>query len=387
MLNPKNIFLNSALLLSLGASASAQMPSVVITLENAQPGRGMFLTPPWIGIHDGSFDSYDGGMPANVPLGGNEIESLAEDGNNGPITATFDILQPGAPQRMGVAGPFGPLGPGDRAAVTLSVDPATQRFFSYASMVIPSNDAFIANGNPTAHELFDSNGNFVGQGFTVTGDQTNDAGTEVNDEIASNVAFLAQGGPNIGTTENLPVSTPSPGFVAGGTLSYPDGVLNYPVFANGDFNDADDRLLKVSFRYVDLADRIRFTSRLSADQEIQPASVSSNGMGRARISARDGQTLRVLVVAEGLSGPITMAHLHMAGAGSNGDVIVDMGSGIGSGGSAVAFLASAADLTGPLAGASFTDFLGQVAAGNVYINLHTAQYPAGEIRGQISFPR
>ena len=204
--------LSSAVLLAAFATPSVAFaqsnPSVVVTVENAQPSRGVFLTPPWLGIHDGTFDTYDGGALASIPLGGNEIESLAEDGNNGPITATFDARLPNAPQVQGLPGPAGPLAPGDSASITFNVDPSSDRYFSYASMIIPSNDFFIANGNPFAHQLFDDDGKFVGQNFVVSGDETNDAGTEANDEIASNVAFLAQGGPNIGTTEALPVTMP-----------------------------------------------------------------------------------------------------------------------------------------------------------------------------------
>lgn len=364
------------------AFAQVSIPSVVVTVENAQPGRGVFLTPPWIGIHDGSFDTYDGGSVASVPLGGNEIEALAEDGNNAPLTATFAALLPNAPQVEGVAGPTGPLGPGQRASVTLNVDPTADRYFSYASMVIPSNDAFIANGNPLAHQLFDSFGNFVGSSFIVSGDETNDAGTEVNDEIASNVAFLAQAGPNIGTTESLPVSTPSPGFAAPGTLSFPDGVLNYPALALADFNDADDRILKVSFRYVDLGGMLRFESALSSDQEILADVPASMASGTASMVTMDAQFGGLLVVTENLTGPITAAHLHLGQVGSNGPVVLDLGGSI-LGGVAVRGAFDATGLTGPLAGGAFLDLVNQAAAGNVYVNIHTAAYPDGEIRGQL----
>lgn len=369
-----------------GAFASGQnsVPSVVITLENAQPGRGVFLTPPWIGIHDGTFDTYDGGSVASVPLGGDEIERLAEDGNNGPLTVTFENRLPNAPQVQGVAGPTGPLGPRDRASVVLNVNPSTDRYFSYASMVIPSNDAFIANGNPLAHQLFDESGNFTGQDFVVSGDETNDAGTEVNDEIASNVAFLNQSAPDTGVTEALPVVTPSPGFAAPGDLAYPNGVLNYPVFGNGDFNDADDRLLSVSFRFIDLGRRVDFDSTLSTDQEVQAAAVTSGASGLARLRSTAAESLRVIAITRDLSGPIQMAHLHLGPAGSNGPVIVDMGDGIIANGRFVFFRARQEDLTGPLADASFVDFLNEVAAGNVYINLHTEEFPAGELRGQVT---
>ena len=369
----KAILLTTSLLAAaaaLPASALAEpIPSVVVTLENAQPSRGTFLTPIWIGIHDGTFDSYDGGSPASVPLGGNEIEALAEDGNNGPITETFDALTGGAPQVSGVTGPGGPLAPGDRASVTLNVDPAIDRYFSYASMIIPSNDFFIANGNPLAHELFDSNGAFVGEDFIVSGDETNDAGTEVNNEIASDVAFLNQAAPNTGPDEGAPVVTPAPGFAAPGALAYPNGVLNHPVFANGDFNDADDRLLKVSFRFVDLGgNNVRFVADLSPDQEVQPDPVDSAGTGRARVNARRGEEVQIQISFNGLSGPLTMAHLHLGQAGTNGPVVVDMGSGIRN--RTVSFTATAGDLGGPLAGQDLVALLNALASGNIYVNLH-----------------
>lgn len=201
-------------------AADNSIPSVVVTVENAQASRGTFLTPPWVGIHDGTFDSYDGGEPANLPLGGDEIERIAEDGNNGPISDTFSARTGGAPQAS-LAGPAGPLAPGDRASMTFNVDPTIDRYFSYASMVIPSNDAFLANGNPLAHQLFDANGNFVGEGFVVSGDESNDAGTEINDELAGNVAFLNQAAANTGDTENGVVVTPHPVLRAPASLPIP----------------------------------------------------------------------------------------------------------------------------------------------------------------------
>ncbi len=359
------------------------VPAVVVTVENAQPSRGVFLTPPWLGIHDGSFDSYDGGAPANVPLGGDEIERLAEDGDNSAITTTFEALLPDAPQVAALPGPGGPLAPGDRAATVFRVNPFLDRYFSYASMIIPSNDFFIANGNPLAHQLFDDNGEFVGTDFIVGGSETNDAGTEVNDEIASNVAFLAQAAPDVGVPENLPVITPAPGFAAPGALTFPDGVLNHPVFANGDFNDADDPIFRVSFRYLDLADRLNFVSELSTDQEVTAMAVESEGTGNARGIARRGEILSVIVRTQNLTGPVTMAHLHLGQAGVNGPVVVDLGPGIQRNTNRVNLQITEANLVGVLAGRDLETLLGEMAAGNVYVNIHTEANPAGEIRGQL----
>jgi hypothetical protein len=44
---------------------------------------------------------------------------------------------------------------------------------------------------------------------------------------------------------------------------------------------------------------------------------------------------------------------------------------------------TADDLIGPLAGQSLDDLLDQIRAGNVYVNVHTTQFPGGEVRGQI----
>ncbi|MEO1696437.1 MAG: spondin domain-containing protein [Planctomycetota bacterium] len=375
----------SAAMATLSAVSLAQtsIPAVVVTVTNAQPARGMLLTPPWVGIHDGTFDTYDGGQPASVPLGGNEIEAVAEDGNNGPLTATFASRLPNAPQVMGLAGPTGPLSPGQSARTTLLVDPTLYRYFSYASMIIPSNDFFIANGSPLAHPLFDATGAFVGRPFVVSGDETNDAGTEVNDEIATNVAFLAQSAPDTGTAEGGVVQTPAPGFAAGGALAYPDGILNYPVFGLGDFNDADDRIARFDFRFVDLGGEVRLAAELLPTNEVQPDEVSSAGFGSALAVGINGDQLGIRIDTEGLSGPITMAHLHLGAAGTNGPVVVNLTPSIFPDGRRLRTFVLEPDLMGPLGGESFVELLREIAAGNVYVNVHTAAFPAGEVRGQL----
>jgi hypothetical protein len=83
-----------------------------------------------------------------------------------------------------------------------------------ASMVLPLNDAFLSNGNSTAHEIFDSNGDSVdvlieniGAGADVL-----DAGSEENDEIPANTAFFGQMAPDAGIDYNGVVTT-HPGFM------------------------------------------------------------------------------------------------------------------------------------------------------------------------------
>ena len=44
---------------------------------------------------------------------------------------------------------------------------------------------------------------------------------------------------------------------------------------------------------------------------------------------------------------------------------------------------TAADLVGPLAGMPFSALLEAMEAGNIYVNVHTAEYPGGEIRATL----
>ena len=45
---------------------------------------------------------------------------------------------------------------------------------------------------------------------------------------------------------------------------------------------------------------------------------------------------------------------------------------------------TASDLKGPIAGKQLSDLLSSMHSMDVYVNIHTTQYPNGEIRGQIS---
>lgn len=363
------------------ANNSNSIPSVVVTVENSAPARGAFQTPVWAGIHDGSFDLYDRGVAlgAGATVPAPAVERLAEDGAVGPLTEAFSSVLPYAPQTT-LFGPTGPLAPGDRASVTLNVDPDVDRYFSYASMVIPSNDAFIANGNPLAHELFNNRGRFVGSTFAVTGAEVLDAGTEINDEIAANTAFLNQGGPDIGVTENG-VVTLHEGFRT--DLSFPDGVLSQPVFGLADFQAPEYRAATFSFRYVDLGRTVIFNSDLSPANEVGAQLVDSDASGTGFAIGVRGDSVFVRVFARNLSGPIQMAHLHNGAEGTNGPVVANLTSGIR--GNRVFMRIRAADVIGDLAAAEdpAVALLNELAAGNIYINLHTAANPAGELRGQL----
>lgn len=113
-------------------------------------------------------------------------------------------------------------------------------------MVIPSNDAFIGNDGAFAHKIVDGDGTFLGADFVVSGSQVWDAGTEVNDEIPANTAFLGQMAPDTGVDEDGVVHQ-HPGFQGsegfGGTLG---NILGDDMFANADFTVDDYNVARIT---------------------------------------------------------------------------------------------------------------------------------------------
>ncbi|MEE4175842.1 MAG: spondin domain-containing protein [Xanthomonadales bacterium] len=189
---------------------------VRVTVENLSPAGGLYLTPLWVGFHDGTFDLYDRGAPASVG-----VERFAEDGDFGALREAFGasggldavILNP-----EGFAG--APVfDPGQSTTQVFELDPSVHRFFSYGAMLLPSNDAFIANGDPQAVNLFDESGEFTGPvSFVVYGNEVLDAGTEANTE--TDAAFFDQSAPDTGVVTNDTVEL-HPGF--NGSVGNPDG--------------------------------------------------------------------------------------------------------------------------------------------------------------------
>jgi hypothetical protein len=233
--------------LALGGAALAQGQStqIRVTIENLAPQFGTYQTPFWVGFHNGTFDIYDLGSAASAA-----VESIAEDGNTAPLSAAFTLSGAGALEGV-IPGSAPQFPPGDVSTMVFTLDGnnANSRYFSYASMVIPSNDAFVANDDAMAHMIFDGAGNFVGADFFITGAMVYDAGTEVNDEIPMNTAFFGQAAPNTGTDENGVVHL-HPGF--NGSFGNPgiQSILADPMFAGADFTLAGYPIARITITEV-----------------------------------------------------------------------------------------------------------------------------------------
>jgi Spondin_N len=173
----KNLFAAMCFVVVWCIPPAAEAVDVRVTIENLSGPTGIGFSPLVAAAHNGTVDTFNNGSSASAG-----VEAVAELGS--PTMAIDEIL---AMQASAVAAPvmnsdssISPLLPGAKQSVVLSLDPVNNRYFSYLSMAVPSNDAFIGNDSPTAIELFDAGGNFVGQNFTLAGNRIWDAGTEIN---------------------------------------------------------------------------------------------------------------------------------------------------------------------------------------------------------------
>lgn len=119
-----------------------------------------------------------------------------------------------------------------------------------------------------------------------------------------------------------------------------------------------------------------FTARMDGAQETPAVVTPAHGTATATLTSAG---LQIIVTVEGLSGPITDAHIHNGQPGVAGPVVRPLLAAFG-GGTTAADQWTAADPS-PLTPALITALM----SGGLYVNVHTAANPAGEIRGQVVF--
>lgn len=179
--------------------ASAATLTINVTVENLSPDNGVTYAPLRIGFHGGSYDAFDIGEQA-----GEAIISVAEGGSGNAWFPAFQAADPTATLGSVVSDPAGPLLPGATATGSFTVDTALNPFFTFAAMVVPSNDFFIGNDDPMQYRLFDDEGNLLISEIVVGADEIWDAGSEVFDPLAA--AFLAIGDNDARTAQNSVVA-------------------------------------------------------------------------------------------------------------------------------------------------------------------------------------
>jgi hypothetical protein len=118
------------------------------------------------------------------------------------------------------------------------------------------------------------------------------------------------------------------------------------------------------------------TGRLNGAQEVPP--VPEVGTGTGSFALNEARTaLQFNVTVENLTGAIQLAHFHNAPAGQNGGVVRTITTDFsGNTASGVWTSTDAEPLTPAL--------VNELLAGRIYVNVHTAAHPGGELRGQLS---
>ncbi len=274
-----------AAMVALGSTITMASTATAVTLEvsveNLGPTNGSYFSSVWTSFHNGSFDLFDVASPAS-----SAVENLAEFGFTGLDTTipgyidAFQIFIPGfdgnfpsnlfppdsllsssfSRSSAGVNGGVqsllftddfsvtlpGNFSPGKTVKKTITLDGnfPSYRYFSYATKVFPSNDAFIGNDDPI--EIFDSEGNFIGADFIVTGNQVLDAGTEVNDEDRSTLFPLFAGVRENGTIQTHPGSIKPVG--SGGVLDIESRGVK--IFTKADFKAPGYQVARIKITQV-----------------------------------------------------------------------------------------------------------------------------------------
>jgi hypothetical protein len=137
--------------------------------------------------------------------------------------------------------------------------------------------------------------------------------------------------------------------------------------------------------------------QLSGYQE-DPLVLSTTGKGLflARIDDRK-QEITYRLSYSSLVGDVLQAHIHLGGTHQSGGISVFLCSNLGNGPAGTQACPAApatitgtirpADVVGPanqgIAAQEFGELVAAIRAGVTYVNVHSATYPGGEIRGQL----
>jgi len=131
-----------------------------------------------------------------------------------------------------------------------------------------------------------------------------------------------------------------------------------------------------------------FTGRLTAAAEVQTPPVQSAARGTAVLRLeRDGSRIHVEIVADRID-KVVAAHLHLGAAGENGPVIATIYNGSGSPTGLVKGVLACRTITNNdisgLSANTLEELVNQIEQGNIYVNVHSSDFPLGEIRGQLA---
>ncbi|EXI77313.1 MAG: PEP-CTERM motif protein [Candidatus Accumulibacter appositus] len=164
-------------------SAGAAQRNVLVSIENLASTNSISFAPLHVAFNSGSYDAFNEAAAA-----GPAIISVAELGAGSEWQSAFAMADPTAVRGV-IDAPF-PLLPGASGSKLFSlIDTTLNPFFTFAAMLLPSNDHFIGNDSPKQYRLFDAAGNLAITSITLMASEIWDAGSEAFD--AARAAFVA----------------------------------------------------------------------------------------------------------------------------------------------------------------------------------------------------
>lgn len=120
------------------------------------------------------------------------------------------------------------------------------------------------------------------------------------------------------------------------------------------------------------AGNIAVSTTLSGAQEVPPNTSGATGTGNISVDTSTGN-FTATITTNGITG--TAAHIHQGAQGVSGPVVFPLTQTVPGGN------------TWTTSGKMTSTQISTLTAGQFYFNVHSATYPAGEIRGQILLPQ
>lgn len=121
---------------------------------------------------------------------------------------------------------------------------------------------------------------------------------------------------------------------------------------------------------------LQFESTLSGANEVPAAATPGSGTVSMTFDDVTNTILTIDVFVRDLLATVSASHIHLAPAGSNGGVIVNLGSAYLPDGGGFRLVVN--NLAFPAAN------VGALMSGGTYVNVHTSTFPGGEVRGQLT---
>ncbi len=220
-------------------AAQAETLRLRVTVQNLAPVDSIAYAPLRVGFHSGDYDAFNEGEVATAP-----IISVAEGGSGSEWFPAFAAADPGATLGTVVPMPPGPLLPGGEGRAEFVIDPMANPFFTFAAMVVPSNDYFIGNDDPQQYRLFDAGGMLLLNHIDLFASEIWDAGSEADDP--AHAAFIVGGNNDLRTPQGGVVNLDFAG------LSIFDGLQTAAGYTFSSQLTANSGIYRIRFEVVEV---------------------------------------------------------------------------------------------------------------------------------------